>query len=249
MESQMKAIIVDDEELARQSLKNALESFPDICIVEECANGFEAVQAVQRVKPDILFLDIQMPKLDGFDVVELLGKDTPSVVFVTSYDEYALRAFETEAIDYVLKPVKQDRLQKTIERLREQFKRNHPPEFESLIDKHRTNLAPVNRVLIRNAIDVVILPVDDIIYFEAEDDYVRVHTLGGKSYLKTDRMANLEQLLDRRNFCRIHRSYLLNISYLMKIEPYNKDSRLAILKTGQRLPISRAGYNILIELL
>lgn len=253
MNEKMTAIIVDDEPLARESLKEALQPFADIEILRECSNGFEAVQAVHQLKPDLMFLDIQMPKLDGFDVVELLGVEAPFIIFVTSYDEYALRAFEAEALDYLLKPVKPERLQKALDRVRrakEQTRTDDTRPFETFIDKHRGAFAPLSRVLIRSGMDVVILPVSDIVYFEAQDDYVRIYTnRENKSYLKSERMAHIETMLDPRNFCRIHRSYLINISFLKKIEPYSKDSRLAILVGGQKLPISRTGYNRLMELL
>jgi two-component system LytT family response regulator len=250
MDKTIKAIIVDDEDLARESLKEVLERFDDIKIINECTNGFEAVQAAQRLKPDLIFLDIQMPKLDGFDVVELLGKETPLIIFVTSYDEYALRAFEAEALDYLLKPVKPERLQQSVERVREQFQLKNSKPFETLIDKHRNFQAPLSRILIRYGTEVFIIPADDIIYFEAQDDYVKVYTHAqGKSYLKSERMSHLEKMLDPQFFCRIHRSYIININFLKKIEPYSKDSRLAILQNGKKLPISRAGYNRLLELL
>jgi len=249
MAPMIKAIIVDDEALARESLKTALEPFEDIDVIDQCTNGFEAVQAVQRLQPDLVFLDVRMPKLDGFDVVELLGKDAPFVIFVTSYDEYALRAFEAEALDYLLKPVKAERLQKAVERVRERFQMKNSQPFENLIDKHRDFLAPLTRILIRNGIDVVIIPVNDVIYLEAQDDYVKVYNRQGKSYLKSERMSRLERMLDPQYFCRIHRSFILNINFLKKIEPYSKDSRLAILENGKRLPISRTGYTRLIELL
>lgn len=249
MEELLQILIVDDEELARQSLKNALAEIPGIEIVGECSNGFEAVQAVQKLKPHVLFLDIQMPKLDGFDVVELLGKEAPFVIFVTSYDEYALRAFEAAALDYLLKPAKPERLLKALARAREQMTLKNPQEMENLIEKHRDTMAPLNRILVRNGIDVVIIPMAEIIYIEAQDDYVKIYTKDGKSYLKTERMNRLEEMLDTRNFCRIHRSYIINIDCLKKIEPYSKDNRLAILENGQRLSISRVGYTRLVELL
>ena len=230
MDKKINAIIVDDEDLARESLKEALEKFDDIKIIKDCANGFEAVKTVHRLKPDLVFLDIRMPKLDGFDVVELLGKDTPFIIFVTSYDEYALRAFEAEALDYLLKPIKSERLQKAIERVRERFQIENSQPFETLINKHRNFQAPLSRILIRYGTEVFIIPVNDIIYFEAQDDYVKVYTYAqGKSYLKYERMSHLEKMLDSQYFCRIHRSYIININFLKKIEPYSKDSRLAIL--------------------
>lgn len=243
--SNITVLIVDDEPLARESLRTALQEFEDVDVLQECANGFEAVQAVQKLKPDLLFLDIQMPKLDGFDVVELLGKEAPLIVFVTSYDEYALRAFEAEALDYILKPVKSQRLQKSIQRVRQQVK----IDFEPLIEKHRDSMAPLNRILIRSGYDVIIIPTKDIVYLEAQDDYVKIHTREGKSFLKSQRMSTLEKTLDSTSFCRIHRSYIMNIEFLKKIEPYSKDSRLAKLQNGARLPISRAGYTRLSQLL
>ncbi len=249
MSDKITTIIVDDEPLARESLVQALENYDDIEIIKQCANGFEAVQAVQEHNPMLIFLDIRMPKLDGFDVVELLGKETPYIIFVTSYDEYALRAFEAEALDYLLKPVQPQRLQKAILRVRQQVRKKDSRPFETLIEKHRDTNAPLGRVLIRNGYDVVIIPIQEIVYFEAQDDYVKVYTKEGKSFLKSERMSRLEKMLDPRYFCRIHRSYILNIDYLKKIEPYSKDSRLAILENGKRLTISRTGYTRLMELL
>lgn len=245
----IKAIIVDDEPLARESLEQALEGFDDITIEARCANGFEAVQAIQQHRPHLVFLDIQMPKLDGFDVVELLGKDAPLIVFVTSYDEYALKAFEAEALDYILKPVQSQRLEKAIQRVREQLQYKQDQPFDTFIERHRDSMVPLDRVLIRNGYDVVIIPVKEILYIEAQDDYVKIYTQDGKSYLKSERMSRLEGMLDSRSFCRIHRSYILNIDSLKKIEPYTKDSRIAVLQSGQHLNISRAGYAKLMELL
>lgn len=242
------AVIVDDEALARASLNEALKQFPDIRVMAECPNGFEAVKAVQQFKPQLLFLDVRMPRLDGFDVVELLGDDAPVVIFVTSYDEYALKAFEAEALDYILKPVKPERLGKSIQRVRQQLQTEPPQRLDTLVDRHREGQGPSTRILIRSGTEVVIIPVEDIIYFEAQDDYVKIHSTG-KSHLKTERLSRLEKTLDNQLFCRIHRSYLINIDFLEKIEPYSKDNKLAILRNGAKLPISRSGYNRLMELL
>lgn len=248
MKQSIKAVMVDDEPLARESLRAALEGFDDIEILAECADGFHAVREVRTLKPDLLFLDIRMPKLDGFDVVELLGEDAPFVIFVTAYDEYALRAFEAEALDYLLKPVNPKRLEKSIERVREKLSSGAPQRMDNLIEKHQDHLSPLPRVLIRDGMEVFIIPTEQVIYFEAQEDYVKIHT-EERSHLKLERMSNLEKKLDARQFCRIHRSYLLNIDYLVKIEPYSKDSRIAKLKTGKTLPISRSGYNRLMDLL
>ena len=157
---------------------------------------------------------------------------------------------DDEALDYLLKPVQPGRLQKAVERVREQCQLKSSQPFETFINKHRNFQAPLSRILIRYGTDVFILPVTDIIYFEAQDDYVKVYTYEqGKSYLKYERMSHLEKMLDPQCFCRIHRSYIININFLKKIEPYSKDSRLAILENGKKLPISRAGYNRLMELL
>ncbi len=248
MKTKIRAIIVDDEALARASLREALGQFKDIEIIKECANGFEVIREVLQSKPDMIFLDIQMPRLAGFDVVELLGKEAPFIVFVTAYDEYALRAFEAEALDYLLKPVTVERLEKSIRRLREKLQTRVPPQMEQFIEHHLARSAPLTRILIRDGTDVHIIPVEDMIYCEAQEDYVRIYTKN-RSYLKLERMSNLEKTLDPRHFCRIHRSYLLNIDCLAKIEPYSKDSRIAKLKDGKALPISRSGYNRLMELL
>jgi two-component system, LytTR family, response regulator len=248
MKNKIKALIVDDEALARDSLWEALLRFEDIEVIHQCANGFEAVQAIQQSKPDLVFLDIQMPRLDGFDVVELLGKDAPAIIFVTAYDEYALRAFEAEALDYLLKPVSAKRLEKSVERVRERLSTRAPQEMDRLIAHHQEQMAPLTRVLIRDGIDIFIIPVEQIVYIEAREDYIKIYT-EERAYLKSDRMTNLEEKLDSRNFCRIHRSFILNTGFLAKIEPYSKDSRAAKLKNGKTLPISRAGYQRLLELL
>ena len=244
----IKAIIVDDEPLARASLKSALGVFDDVEILKECANGFEAVQAVQALRPDVVFLDIQMPKLDGFDVAELLGDESPLVVFVTAYDEYAIRAFETKALDYLLKPVQGERLAKTLERIKEHLAQDDFPPIDKLLEAHRKNSSPITRILVRDRSDVHIIPVEDVMYIEAQDDYIEIHTTKG-SFLKNERISNLEDALDSGQFCRIHRSFIMNIEFLSKIEPHTKDSKLAILKNGRNLPISRSGYAKLTELL
>jgi two-component system LytT family response regulator len=244
----IKAIIVDDEPLARASLKSALAVFDGVEILKECANGFEAVQAVQALHPDVVFLDIQMPKLDGFDVAELLGDESPLVVFVTAYDEYAIRAFEAKALDYLLKPVQGERLAKTLERIKEHLAQDDFPPIDKLLDAHRKDSSPITRILVRDRSDVHIIPVEDVMYIEAQDDYIEIHTTKG-SFLKNERISNLEDALDGSQFCRIHRSFIMNIEFLSKIEPHTKDSKLAILKNGRNLPISRSGYAKLTELL
>lgn len=236
------ALIVDDEPLARASLAQALQQFPDIEISGECANGFEAVKAINASKPDIVFLDIQMPKLDGFDVLELLGDSPPFVVFVTAYDEYALRAFESHALDYILKPVRPERLAKTFAKIRERLQEGPSQPVGELLADRQAQIIPLTRILVRDRAEVFIVAVEDIVYFEAQDDYVAIHT-AERSHLKKETLSHLEQALDPQQFVRIHRSYLLNIDHLSKIEPYAKDSRIAILRNGKVLPLSRSGYS------
>jgi len=234
------AVIVDDEELARAILREYLAAHPDIEIVAECANGFEAVKAVSELAPDLLFLDIQMPKLNGFEVLELVGPG-PAVIFITAYDQYALRAFEVHAVDYLLKPFTPERLTEALERVRQRMERNEASPVPALVKQARASGKPVERVLVKDGSRVHVIPVEKIDYIEAQDDYVGIKA-GGKEYLKQDRMAELESLLPPERFIRIHRSYILNIDRLMRLEPYAKDSRVAILADGTQLPVSRAGY-------
>ena len=248
MPEKIYSLIVDDEPLAREALKEVLLQCEDVEIVGECSNGFEAIKDVQIKKPHLIFLDIQMPKLDGFDVVELLGNEPPFIIFVTAYDEYAIRAFETHALDYLVKPVRLDRLQRSLDRVREKMNLKTPQSTENFLQSHQKQLIPISRILVRYGVDVFIIPVEDVSHFQAQDDYVKIYT-AERSYLKLERMNNLERILDPQIFCRIHRSHILNINYLSKIEPYSKDSKKAILKNKVSLPISRSGYNQLMKLI
>lgn len=246
----MRIVVVDDEPLARAVVREYAASDPDIEFVAECANGFEAVKAVADLKPDLVLLDVQMPKLDGFEVLELLGRDQ-AVIFVTAYDQYALRAFEVHAIDYLLKPYSAERFHDAIGRARERL-RTHAAagaiDVEALAREAKPRSGHVERVLIRDGANVHVLPVDKIDYVEAQDDYV-AFTSEGKQYLKDQTMAAVEASLDPARFVRIHRSFILNIDRLSKVELYAKDSRMAILRDGKRLPVSRSGYTRLSELL
>jgi two-component system LytT family response regulator len=241
---ELRVVIVDDEEPARLALRQDLESIDGVTIAAECSNGFEAVKVVGEINPDVLLLDVQMPKLDGFEVLELLGPGVP-VVFVTAYDEYALRAFDVHAVDYLLKPVSRDRLVEALARARD---RRAAPAPSTLRAAARPPGAPLERVVIRDGPQVHVLAVDRIDYVEAQDDYVAFRT-GGKTLLKEQTLGELEGQLDARRFVRIHRSYLLNIERLARVELYAKDSRVAILADGTKLPVSRAGYQRLQALL
>lgn len=239
-------LIVDDEELARGILREWLTQHTDIEIVAECSNGFEAVKAATELKPDLLLLDIQMPKLDGFDVLELVGGDIP-VIFITAYDTYAVRAFEVHAVDYLLKPFSAERLTEALDRARTQIRSREHLSVRDLLSTVRSE-RPLQRILIRERADVHVIPVEKIDYIESQDDYVAVRS-GGRSYLKEQTLADLETLLDPGGFVRIHRRYVLNLARLAKIELAVTDSRIAVLIDGTQLPISRSGYARLRELL
>ena len=246
-ETPLRVVIVDDEPLARGVVREFAMRQPGLEVVAECANGFEAVKAVSELSPDLLFLDVQMPKLDGFEVLELLGRSVP-VIFTTAYDKYALRAFEVHAIDYLMKPFSEARFAEAVTRARSRLASQEEMPVESLLSTARPRTAPLERVLIRDGSQVHVIPVDRIDYVEAQDDYV-CFKADGRDYLKDQTMAAVEAALDPSRFVRIHRSYLLNIERIARVELYAKDSRVAILRDGRRLPVSRAGYGRLAKLL
>lgn len=242
----LRVVIVDDEEPARLALRQHLTTLGNVEIVSECANGFEAIKAASEHTPDVMLLDVQMPKIDGFEVLEVIGREIP-VVFVTAYDEFALRAFEVHAVDYLLKPFTSQRLGEALERVRSRQAGLVVPVGQLRAAARRPGTT-LDRVIIRDGADVHVLPVGKIDYVEAQDDYVSFKA-GGKALLKEQTLADLESQLDARRFVRIHRSYLLNIDRLSKVELYAKDSREAILTDGTRLPVSRSGYQRLQQLL
>jgi two-component system LytT family response regulator len=236
----MKVAIVDDEELARKILREYLADCEGVQIVAECANGFEAVKVVTEMKPDLLLLDIQMPRLDGFEVLELVGREV-SVVFVTAYDQYALRAFDVHAVDYLLKPFSPERLGEAVKRAQSRLHAKQPIPVAELTAVARPPGAYLERVAIRDGANVHVIPARAIDYVEAQDDYVSFRS-AGKAHLKQQTLADVESALDPSQFVRIHRSYILNIDRLAKLELYAKDSHAAILRDGTRLPVSRSGY-------
>lgn len=246
-EQTLRVVIVDDEPLARAVIREYLKAHPGVEVVAECGNGFEAVKAVSERSPDLLFLDVQMPKLDGFEVLELLGRSIP-VVFTTAHDQYALRAFDVHAVDYLLKPFDEARFAEALARARARIAAHEPTPVDELIADARPRQGALERVLIRDGAQVHVLPVDRIDYVEAQDDYV-CFKADGREYLKDQTMAAVEAALDPARFVRIHRSYLLNIERIARVELYAKDSRVAILRDGRRLPVSRAGYARLAKLL
>lgn len=248
--AKIRAVIVDDEELARQILREFLSLHPEIELVAECANGFEAVKAVAELKPDLVFLDIQMPKLDGFEVLELIGNET-AVVFVTAHDNFAIRAFEVHAVDYLMKPVGASRFEAALKRAKERLESKAPSNAVSAAELAAAARPPaqyLERIPVRDGARVFIIPVAKLDYVEAQDDYVALAS-DGKKHLKQQTIASLETALDPSRFLRVHRSYIVNLERVAKIEPYSKDSHVAVLSTGVQLPVSRAGYARLREFL
>ena len=244
----IRAVLVDDEDLARHALRELLKCHPEVEIVAECANGFEAVKAVAEHKPDLLFLDVQMPKLTGFDVLELIDRDPDlAVVFATAYDQYAMRAFEVHAVDYLLKPIGRERFEAALERALRPLPQKLP-SAQDLAAAARPPQHFLERIVVKDGTRVTLIPVAKLHYAEAQDDYVALATQGTK-HLKQQTIASLEAALDPTRFVRIHRSYIVNFELVVRIEPYGKDSRLAILADGTRLPVSRTGYSRLKSLL
>lgn len=236
----IKAIIIDDEPLARSIIKEYLLRHPQIELVQECNDGFEGIKAIMQHHPDLIFLDIQMPKINGFEMLELV-EQPPAVIFTTAYDEYAIKAFENHAVDYLLKPFNQERFDKAINRWRD--KRNHNTEESTkpLLDTASKLPNQNQRIVVKTGSKIKIIPVDDILYLEASDDYVKIHTKDG-AYLKNKTMSHFESALDPAVFVRTHRSYIVHVQRITRIEPYEKENFLALLTTGAQVPVSKAGY-------
>ncbi|MDZ7640017.1 MAG: response regulator [Bryobacterales bacterium] len=241
----IRTLLVDDEDLARAVVKEHLAPHPEIEVIGECGNGFEAVKMVNELRPDLVFLDIQMPKLDGFEVLELL-EHQPAVVFVTAYDEFALRAFEVHAVDYLLKPFRKERFDEALlrvsRRVREGRKGNAEPglSYRELAGSARPAGSYLERIVIRDGAKLHVVPVEKVDYIAAADDYVSVH-VGEKEFLKQQTLSSMEAMLDPRRFVRIHRGSVVNVARILRIEPYSKDSKIVLLSGGVQLPASRAG--------
>jgi two-component system LytT family response regulator len=249
----LDVVLVDDEEPARALLREYLGAHDDVRVVGECANGFEAVKTIAELEPDLVFLDVQMPKLDGFEVLELLDP-RPAVVFCTAYDEYALRAFEVHAADYLLKPFGRERLAEALTRVRGRLGEPAtvpaapPASPRALAAAARPPGRQAERILVKDGTRIQVIPLDKVDYLEAQDDYVAVHA-EGRSWLKNQTLAELAADLDQRRFVRIHRSYVLNLERIARLELYAKESRVVILADGKQLPVSRSGYARLKELM
>lgn len=241
----LRIAIVDDEELARRVVREHLAGLEGVEVIAECANGFEAVKAVTDLAPDLLLLDVQMPKLNGFEVLELVGRDV-AVIFTTAHDEYAIKAFEVHAVDYLLKPFGADRLADAVARARERLARREPSPAVAMATATKAAAGAASRVLIRDGARVTVLAVDRIDFVQAQDDYV-AYASAGHRHLKEQTMAEAEATLDPARFVRVHRSYLINLDRLTRVELDDRENRIALLSTGDRIPVSRSGHQRLSE--
>ncbi len=239
----MKAIIIDDEPLARMMVKEYLQGYLEIKVVEECNNGFEGLKAIQQHQPDLIFLDIQMPKINGFEMLELID-NPPQVIFTTAFEEYAIKAFDMHAADYLLKPFSKERFDKAMQKL-QQPRTN---AVEEVVATALQSYQPNNRIVVKDNGKIKIIPLGTVQYLEAADDYVKICTAEG-NFLKKKTMQYFEQTLPSREFIRIHRSYLVNTSSITRIDLHEKDSHLLLLTSGTKLPVSKTGYIKLKEVL
>lgn len=240
-----QALIIDDEPLARMVVLEYLQQYKDsVNVIQECGDGFEGMKAIMQHQPDLIFLDVQMPKINGFEMLELL-EQPPAVIFTTAFDEYALKAFEAHAVDYLLKPFSKDRFDKAVEKYLSQAgtttAQQQQKQTENLLESMAESPVQHDRIVVKTGTKVKIIPVSDVIYLEADDDYVSVHTPEG-SFLKNKTMSFFEKVLDQRQFVRVHRSFIVAIDQITRIDPYEKDSHIAILKSGAKIPVSKTGY-------
>lgn len=231
-------LIIDDEPLARSIVQEYLMQYPQITVAQECGDGFEGIKAIIQHKPDLIFLDVQMPKINGFEMLELVDQQ-PAVIFTTAFDEYALKAFEAHAVDYLLKPFSKERFNKAIEKFLDQPKK--PEATTALLETAASSPAQHDRIVVKTGTKIKVIPVQEVIYLEAADDYVNIHTANG-AFLKNKTMSFFEQILDPNLFTRVHRSYIVRVEQIVRIDPYEKETHILILKSGAKIPVSKAGY-------
>lgn len=237
-----KVVIIDDEPLAASIVKEYLQEYKEIEVVQECSNGFEGVKAIMQHHPDLIFLDVQMPKINGFEMLELVD-DPPAVIFTTAFDEYAIKAFETHAVDYLLKPFSKERFDKAMQKWKElQQGAEARNKTKELLETASKQAEEQHRVVVRSGSNIRIVPVQDIIYLEAYDDYVKIHT-NDDVYLKKQTMQHFEQSLDSSLFIRVHRSFLIQLQQINRIEQAGKESYIALLRNGTKIPLSKNGYS------
>lgn len=243
----IKAIIIDDEAPGREIIKHYLNELGYVDVIAECADGFTGLKTISTMKPDLVFLDIQMPRLTGIEMVEVMT-EKPEIIFITAYDQYAIKAFELNAVDYLMKPFPKRRFFEAVNKAIEKIKADEESKkpANKLLEKKPEPSAPLNRVVVRKGNAINLIPVDQVKYIEAQDDYVMIHHATGKA-LKQETMKFYEENLPGNDFVRIHRSYIVNVTEIKRIEPYGKDNHVAILQSGDKLPVSRTGYKQLKE--
>jgi two-component system, LytTR family, response regulator len=242
----IKALLVDDEPLAISVIRDYLKDHPEIQIAGECLNGFEAFKMIQQEKPDLLFLDIQMPKINGFELLEMLDP-APPVIFITAFNEHAVQAFEKHAVDYLLKPVSKERFESALSRFKSSHK-DQDQKIKQIASEIKEPHQDQSRIVVKNGSNIRILSTDEVYYIEAYDDYLKIFT-EKDCFLKKQTLQSMEDQLDRNEFLRVHRSYILKLSTINKIEPFGKDTHIALLKNGAKVPLSRTGYPRLKEVL
>jgi len=247
MKRKYRVIIIDDEQLARQLVKKYLEDFPEVEVIAESENGFEGIKTIQDKKPDFIFLDIQMPKLNGFEMLELLD-NPPAIIFTTAYDQYAIKAFEMNAVDYLLKPFSADRFKSAVTKTLEKIgnEKQHENFYNGLLSSKNTG-EKLDKILIKEGIKIHVIPLEQVEIIEAQDDYVYVHT-GNAKYLKQKTMKYFEEHLVQTNFIRIHRSFIVASKSIKQIDLLEKESYQVTLHSGKKLPVSKTGYQKLKEL-
>ena len=243
----LRTVIIEDEAPARELLKHYLKDHNEIEIIAECPDGFSGLKSISEMKPDLIFLDIQMPKLTGFEMLEVL-EERPEIIFTTAYDQFAIKAFELNAVDYLLKPFHKERLKEAINKAVEKIGSGKGDQKSAgqLLYKRPLSSSPVSRIVVRKDSSINIIPVDQIKYIKAEDDYVMIYHSAGKA-LKQRTMKFYDDNLPKADFVRIHRSYIVKVEEIKRIEPYGKDNHIAILQSGDKLPVSQAGYKHLKE--
>ncbi|MVT11516.1 LytR/AlgR family response regulator transcription factor [Chitinophaga tropicalis] len=237
----IKAVIIDDEPLAREIVKEYLQAYTQVQVMQECGDGFEGLKAIQHHQPDIVFLDVQMPKINGFEMLELV-ETLPAIVFTTAFEEHAIRAFEVNAVDYLLKPFSKERFDKAVQKWLDRHQADEQQQqTTALLETAGASPLQSNRIVVKINGKIKIIPVQDIHYLEAADDYVKIITPEGP-FLKNKTMQFFEKTLDPQQFARVHRSYMLNVNQVTRIEPYEKENHLAILRSGVKVPVSKTGY-------
>jgi two-component system, LytTR family, response regulator len=241
--NRIKTFIIDDEEPARALIRKFLEGFDEIEIAGEYADGFSGIKAINEIKPDLIFLDIQMPKLTGFEMLELLDHHTV-IVFTTAFDQYAIKAFEMNATDYLLKPFSKVRFGQSVDKARQKLKeKTQSHQIEKLVQSKDQENELIQRVAVRSGKKIHVIPVDEITFIESDGDYVKIHSKD-TSFLKEKTMKFFDTHLDPQQFVRIHRSFIVNVNEISRLEQYEKESYIALLKNGAKLKVSKSGYRL-----